>query len=306
MSYISRPVSPGFELLGEDGTKRSICPKAKCNGFADNFVFEIDHGEQFQGELLGLLSDGTNNPIVEWNTTDARIDLKKMKGVSPRLSEVVVDEHTGKIVAYKIAGLSIQVEMEPVCPSSHCPTEYKGGKNMADEKKKEDIVVVEEKDKKTEVKEEVSETEEKPAKKGSKTPPEPAPKPSDDRDEYIAKLIRENEQAKQRMTEMQTVLDGINAAKRAELIKKVPPEHQEYAKGLEIAALEKVVSILGDVQTKAQTIADSKKIIEGTGKETTDQKPVNEDRPANQRNPLDPDVFFDRSGVLKAAVVKKG
>jgi hypothetical protein len=291
-SLITHPIAPGYELLGDDGSKRSICPKAEFLGVTDDFRFEIDHGDAFDAELVGSYVDNHNLPVLEWNTET--INWEDMKGTSPLLADVFIDETTGLITKYKISGLSVQIDQNPVCPADTCPTEFKGGKKVTkdEEETTEDVEDTEETEEIEEEPEDESEEPKKKVKKVKKKKAEKAPE-SRDRDEYIAKLIRENEGLKKRHEEMQKVLDDINAEKRKELVELVPEEHREYADGLEMEALQKVVAILGEKE-KAEK---DKVIVEGAGEETTDQKPDTEKTKGSE----DPyKGFFDRSDVLKA------
>jgi hypothetical protein len=290
-SLITHPIAPGYELIGDDGSKRSICPKAKCTGVSDDFKFFTDHNEPLEAELLGYYVDDRNLPVLEWNSDN--FDFKKMKGTSPHLGEVKIDETTGFITEYELTGLSIQIDQMPICPGDTCTTTFKGGKDVTKDENgdPEDVEVTEETE---EIEEEPkAETPPKKAKKApKKKKTEKAPKPDPDRDEYIAKMIRENEGLKKRNDEMQKVLKDIEDAKRAELVKLVPEEHREYADGLEMNALEKVVSILGE----KKDAKDKKKIVEGAGSETTDQKPDNEETTGSKDEYKD---FFNKSDVIK-------
>ena len=161
----------------------------------------------------------------------------------------------------------------------------------------EDTEDIEEVEEGEEVEEEPEpETKPKSKKKApKKKKAEKAPEAGRDRDEYIAKLIRENEGLKKRESEMQKVLGDIEAEKRAELVKLVPEQHREYAESLEMDALSKVVSILGE----KKDADDKKKIVEGVAEETTDQKPDNEDA-TGSKNPFE--GFFNKSDVVKPLV----
>jgi len=290
-SLVTHPIAPGYELLGDDGTKRSICPKAEFMGVTDDFIFEKDHGETFEAELVEVYSDNHHLPVLEWNTDDN--DIENAKGTSPLLSDVEIDETTGLIVKYKISGLSVQIDQNPVCPADVCPTTFKGGKKMAKDENEEpeDVEDTEE----TEDVEEEPEPEPaaaKPKKAPKKKKTDKAPATPPDNSEYVAKVIRENEGLKKRNAEMEGVLKDIEDAKRAELVKLVPEEHREFAEGLESKALSKVVEILGEKQEDA----DKKKIVEGVGTETTDQKP-NSEETKDKKDQYD--GFFNKSDVFK-------
>lgn len=301
-SLITHPIAPGYELIGDDGSKRSICPKAKCTGVSDDFKFFTDHDKPLEAELLGFYVDNRNLPVLEWKTEE--IDFESMKGTSPHVGDVKIDETTGFIIEYELTGLSVQIEQVAVCPTDKCPTEFKGGKNVTKDKttETEDVDDTEEIDE-IEDEPEVVETTDKPKKTATKKKtakkPETAPAPGKDRDEYIAKMIRDNEGLKKRNKELEKVQADIIAAKRAELVKLVPEEHKEYAESLEIDALEKVITILGE----KKAADDSTTIVTTAGTETTDQKPTTEKKDENEDPYKD---FFNKSNVLKSLEPKTG
>lgn len=130
-------------------------------------------------------------------------------------------------------------------------------------------------------------------------PASPSPSKREERDEYLMKLIRENEELKKTMAEQTKVLKDIEDKKRAELMKLVPEDQAEFAKGLETNALATVVAIIEKSKAHAQAEADKRKIVSSGAVETdTDQKANNEGKDtAPKKDPYE--NFFDRSAVLR-------
>lgn len=299
--YTSRPIDSGFKLRGTDGTERAVCPKAKCTGVNSVFVFELDHESKFEGVFVEVVDDPLSVfPSIVYEVPDDVhniISTKKLRGVSPLITATRIDEQTNRITEYRIDGLSLQIDKDPVCPSSNCPTKFVGGKDMSEDKKT------------TEEKKDDSKDKEAPAKDEPKAKPGEGHEPAapvtppankkEERDEYLMKLIRENEELKKTMAEQNKILKDIEDKKRAELMKLVPEDQAEFAKGLETNALATVVSIIEKSKAHAQAEADKRKIVSAGAVETnTDQKANNEGKDtAPKKDPYD--NFFDRSAVLK-------
>jgi hypothetical protein len=293
--YVSKVINHGFKLRGEDGTNRPICPRAEYTvNPPGEFFFEIDHGKRFNGILIDCDPDTDGHPLVRYYVPDEVHELiksGKLKGVSPVIDVNKINQETDYITGYRLVGMSLQVEAEPVCPSGFCPTRFEGGKDMT-----EDI------DKKTEDK-----PKEEPVKKTENR------SERDEKAELIAKLLRDLESTKRNNEELNKQIEVINLQKREEMLKLIPEDQRDMAKALDMEALATVTSILKttrDTEAAQKKKADEdtkKKVVIQTGAQETVKK-EGEDKGSTQKTTTETEDdaynngsgpnYFDRSSVI--------
>lgn len=296
--YVSKVINHGFKLRGEDGTDRPICPRAEYTvNPPEEFFFEIDHGKRFDGILIDYEPDTDGHPLIRYyvpNEVHELIKGGKLKGVSPVIDVNKINQETDYITGYRLVGMSLQVESEPVCPSGFCPTRFQGGKDMTEDvEKKEDAIP--------------NKTKEEPVKK---TEPKSE---RDEKAELIAKLLRDLEATKKNNEELNKQIEVINQQKREEMLKLIPEDQREMAKALDMEALATVTNILKttketEAAQKKKADEDSKKkVIVQTGAQETVKKD-SEDKGSTQKSntETEDDVYnegsgpsyFDRSSVI--------
>jgi len=322
--YSSKVIAPGFELKSDNGEPLSVCETAKWSVNGGRFIHQFDHVDADTGyehfrflETTTDLADGM--PIVSFEvdeTIHEHLQSDRFKGVSPVIEVQEVNEKAKKFTKYRIDGISFQFEAKPACPDSFCPTEYKGGDTVD-----KDEEIVEEQDA-----EETEETETEPKKvvkqkvvKKVKAPAAEAVEQALESTsgnttttaEYVARLIRQNEDLEKRIKVFEDERAVREEKRREELLASIPEEHRDFAKKLEAEALENIASILNKQRDSAKAEKDAATIVESGAVETTDadnQKKTTEE--TKDKTVEDPEKkerdFFDKSGVFTVSQEKSG
>ena len=324
--YSSKVLSPGFELKSDGGDPISVCPTAEWTTNHGKFTHEFDHAEakaEYENfRFLDVTRDSADGmPVVNYEVDEELHKLlqsDQFNGVSPVITVNEVNEKSKTFTKFTIDGISFQFEAAPACPDSFCPTEYQGGDRVG----KDEEIVEETTDEETTDTETTEEPPKKVVKKKVvKTPAKDVveqaiastEKKGETQAEYVARLIRQNEDYETRLKAVEADLATRDAAKRKELLDQVPEASREWAEKLESEALVSVVNILKNKEAVDKEKTDATTIVEAGAVETTDastdQKKKTEETTGDNEE-KDPEEeerdFFDMSSVFTVSEEKSG